>query len=222
MAFDSFGRLVLCEHGDRRVTRLEADGRKTVLVDSYGSKRLNSPNDLVFNTRGDLYLTDPPFGLPALFADPARELEFSGVFRLSVDGTLALLSRDISAPNGIALSPSERTLYISNSDTSQPAWIAFDISDDGSLTNGRVFADTPPWARGKRGARDGMKVDRSGNVFASGPGGIHIFAPDGVHLGSIEVNLPTNVAWGDDGSVLYVTSSTAVFRLQTLTRGSGF
>jgi gluconolactonase len=222
LAFDSAGRLVICEHGDRRITRLERDGRRSVLVDRYDGKRLNSPNDLVFNSRGELFFTDPPYGLPRSFADPGRELDFSGVYRLSTDGRLTLLTRDVSAPNGIALSPSEKTLYLSNSDAARPAWIAYDIAPDGTLMNGRVFAETPAWARGRAGVHDGMKVDRAGNVFASGPGGIHVFAPDGAHLGSIELPAATNLAWGDDGSVLYITTSTALYRIQTLTKGLGF
>lgn len=217
LAFDLAGRLVLCEHGDRRITRLESDGRKTLLVDRYKGKRLNSPNDLVFNSRGDLYFTDPPYGLPRGVDDPGKELDFSGVYRLSVDGTLTLLTQTIGAPNGIALAPSEKTLYISDF-----GWSAFDVDDDGSLSNGRIFADLPAWARTRPGVRDGLKVDRSGNVFATGPGGIHVFAPDGTHLGSIKVDDVTNLAWGDDGSVLYITTGSAVYRIQTHTKGIGF
>jgi gluconolactonase len=223
LAFDLAGRLVLCEHGDRRITRLEPDGRKTVLAHRYDGKRLNSPNDLVFNSKGDLFFTDPPFGLPRAFDDPGKELDFSGVYRLSVAGTLTLLTQKVSAPNGIALSPSGQTLYISNTDTTQAGWMAYDVDDDGTLSNARVFADTPAWAREKRGLRDGLKVDYSGNVFATGPGGIHVFASDGTHLGSIEVDGgASNVGWGDDGSVLYVTSGPRVYRIQTLTKGIGF
>jgi gluconolactonase len=218
LAFDPADRLVLCEHGDRRITRLERDGSRTVLADRYHGKRLNSPNDLVFTAKGELYFTDPPFGLPGLFADATRELDFSGIYRLAVDGTLTLLSREVSGPNGIALSPSGRTLYVSDSNPARPAWLAFDVTENG-LANRRVFADTPAWALSKSGPHDGMTVDRSGNVFASGPGGIHVFAPDGSHLGSIEVHAATNIAWGEDGSVLYITASTAVYRLQTLTTG---
>jgi gluconolactonase len=222
LAFDLEGRLVVCEHGDRRITRIEVDGSKTVLADRYNGKRFNSPNDLVFGSNGDLYFTDPPFGLPGMFADPRRELVFSGVYKLSAAGVLTLLTADIAAPNGIALSPSESILYVSNADPRQPAWFAYDIADDGSLKNRRVFAITPAGARSRSGPHDGMKVDRSGNVFATGPGGLHVFAPDGSHLGSIDVQDATNVAWGDDGTVLYITTRTAVYRLPTLTKGLGF
>lgn len=223
LAFDAAGRLALCEHGDRRIARLEADGRKTTLVDRYKSKRLNSPNDLVFKSNGDLYFTDPPFGLPNAFDDPNKELDFSGVYRLSTDGKLTLLIREIKAPNGIAFSPDEKTLYVSNADPNRAVWMAYDVRDDGTLAKGRVFFDATAWTRTKKGAPDGMKVDRAGNLFAAGPGGIYIFTPDGTHLGSIEMDVATsNVAWGDDGSVLYITASTAIYRIRLGTRGVGF
>ena len=223
LTFDSGDRLVLCEHGDRRIARLEEDGSKTTLADRYEGKRLNSPNDLVFKSNGDLYFTDPPFGLPKAFEDPRKELDFSGVYRLSVGGTLTLLTRDISAPNGIAFSPSEKTLYISNADPNRGVWMAYDVREDGTIANGRVFFDATAWAKTKKGAPDGMKVDREGNLFAAGPGGVHIFAPDGAYLGSIETGVATsNVAWGEDGSVLYITASTAIYRIRLATKGAGF
>jgi gluconolactonase len=214
---------VLCEHGDRRIARLEADGRKTTLADRYEGRRLNSPNDLVFKTNGDLYFTDPPFGLPKAFDDPRKELDFSGVYRLSTRGKLTLLTRDIKAPNGIAFSPDERTLYVSNADPSKAVWMAFDVRDDGTIANGRVFFDATAWTKTKRGVPDGMKVDREGNIFGAGPSGIHVFAPDGTHLGSIETGVATsNAAWGNDGSVLYITASTAVYRVVLTTKGVAF
>jgi gluconolactonase len=223
LALDSEGRLVLCEHGDRRIARLEKDGRKTTLADRYEGKRLNSPNDLVFKSNGDLYFTDPPFGLPKAFDDPARETDFSGVYRLSKSGKLTLLTQELRAPNGIAFSPSERTLYVSNADPARAVWRAFDVRDDGSLGTSRVFFDATSWTRHKKGAPDGMKVDIAGNLFAAGPGGIHVFTPDGRHLGSIETGVATsNCAWGDDGSVLYITADRAILRVQLSTRGIGF
>jgi gluconolactonase len=223
LTFDPEGRLVLCEHGDRRITRLEADGRKTTLADRYEGRRLNSPNDLVFKTNGDLYFTDPPFGLPKAFDDPAKELDFSGVYRLSTGGHLTLLSRDIKAPNGIAFSPDEKTLYVSNADPNAAVWMAYDVRDDGTLANGRAFFDATAWTKTKKGVPDGMKIDKDGNLFAAGPGGIHVFSPDGTHLGSIEMGVATsNAAWGDDGSVLYITASTAIYRIRLATKGVGF
>jgi gluconolactonase len=224
LTFNAAGRLVLCEHGDRRIARLEADGRKTTLVDRYEGKRLNSPNDLVFTSQGDLYFTDPPFGLPRAFDDPGKELPFSGVFRLSRTGRLTLLTTDLKAPNGLAFSPDEKTLYVSNADPDRAVWMAYDVGDDGTLRNGRVFFDATPWVSStKPGLPDGLKVDRDGHLFATGPGGIYVFAPDGTHLGSIETGVPTaNLTWGDDGSVLYVTANTAIYRLKLSTKGAGF
>ncbi len=223
LTFDPAGRLVLCEHGDRRVSRLEADGRRTTLADRYRGKRLNGPNDAVFKSNGDLYFTDPPFGLPGAFDDPRKELDFSGVFRLSPSGALTLLVREIRAPNGIAFSPDEKTLYVSNADPNRAVWLAYDVNDDGTLANGRVFFDATAWTKTKKGVPDGLKVDRDGHLFAAGPGGIHVFAPDGTHLGSIEIGVATsNAAWGDDGSTLYITASTAIYRIKLSAKGAGF
>jgi len=223
LAFDADKRLVLCEHGDRRIARLEADGRKTTLADHYEGKRLNSPNDLVFAANGDLYFTDPPFGLPKGFEDPQRELAWSGVYRLTPGGRLTLLTRELKAPNGIVLSPSGRTLYVSNSDRNHPVWVAYDLEPDGALGGGRIFFDAGAWTRTKKGTPDGMKADAAGNLFAAGPGGVHVFAPDGVHLGSLELDVPaSNVAWGGDGSTLYVTASSAIYRIGLTTRGLRF
>ncbi|MGH7321424.1 MAG: SMP-30/gluconolactonase/LRE family protein [Candidatus Rokuibacteriota bacterium] len=223
LTFDPAGRLVLAEHGDRRIARLEADGRKTTLVDRYDGKRLNSPNDLVFARNGDLYFTDPPFGLPKAFDDPGKELPWSGVYRLSARGDLTLLTRHLRAPNGIALSPDEKTLYVSNADRDRAVWMAYDVRDDGILTHGRVFFDATAQAQTMKGAPDGMKVDREGHLFAAGPGGVYILAPDGTLLGRLETGgVVSNVAWGHDGSVLYLTADTAIYRIHLTTRGTGF
>ena len=223
LTFDSSGRLVLAEHGDRRIARLENDGRKTILADRYAGKRLNSPNDLVFKSNGDLYFTDPPFGLPQAFDDPQKELPFQGVYRLSKEGKLTLLIKDIKAPNGIAFSPDEKKLYVTDVDFNRAAWLVYDVKNDGTLANGRVFADASEWKQAPFSGPDGFKVDREGNVFGARPGGISIFAPDGTHLGSIEIGGPTsNLAWGDDGSVLYVTAGTAIYRIRLSAKGSVF
>lgn len=223
LAFDSAGRLVFCAHGDRRIVRLETDGRRTTLADRYQGKRLNSPNDLVFKSNGDLYFTDPPFGLPKTFDDPAKELAFSGVYRLSTRGKLTLLIRDLKAPNGLAFSLDEKALYISNADPGRAVWMAYDLKGDGTVANGRVFFDATPWTKTRKGLPDGMKVDKEGNIFAAGPGGVYMFAPDGTHLGSIETGVATaNVAWGDDGSVLYIAANTAIYRIALRTKGPGF
>jgi gluconolactonase len=223
LAFDPAGRLVLCEHGDRRIARLEPDGRKTPLADRFQGRRLNSPNDLVFGSTGDLFFTDPPFGLPQTFDDPAKELPFSGVFRLSAGGALTLLTSELSAPNGIALSPSESTLYVSNADRARAVWMAYPLKADGTLGPERVLFDATALARTRPGAPDGMKVDREGHLFAAGPGGVYVLGPDGAHLGSIDLGSATgNVAWGEDGRVLYITAGPALYRVGLTTRGLGF
>jgi gluconolactonase len=223
LAFDAAGRLVLCEHGDRRIARLGPDGRKTTLADRYQGRRLNSPNDLVFRANGDLYFTDPPFGLPETFDDPAKELPFSGVFRLSAAGELTLLTRELPAPNGIALSPSGSTLYVSNAERTRAVWMAYRLRDDGTLGPGAVLFDATALAATRPGSPDGMKVDREGNLFAAGPGGVYVLGPDGAHLGSIEIGSATgNVAWGEDGHALFITAGPVVYRVRLTTRGLGF
>jgi gluconolactonase len=223
LAFDPAGRLVLAEHGDRRIARLEKNGRKTTLVDRYEGKRINSPNDLVFKSNGDLYFTDPPFGLPKSFDDPRKELPFQGVYKFSKDGKLALLTKDIKAPNGIAFSPDEKKLYVSDVNYNRSAWLVYDVKDDGTVTNGRVFADASKWKKPPFFGADGFKLDKEGNLFGARPGGVSVFASDGTHLGSIETGTPTsNVAWGDDGSTLYVTAGTALYRIKLAAKGVGF
>jgi gluconolactonase len=223
LTYDPEGRLVLAEHGDRRIARLESNRRKTTLVDRYQGKKMNSPNDVVFRSNGDLYFTDPPFGLPKSFDDPRKELPFQGVYRYSKDGKLTLLAHDIKAPNGIAFSPDEKRLYVSNADASNAVWMVYDVTPDGGIANGRVLFDATASTKTKKGVPDGMKVDREGNLFAAGPGGIYVIAADGTHLGSIETGVPTgNVAWGETGSSLFITSSTNVYRLKLTTKGAGF
>ncbi len=223
LTFDAQGRLVLAEHGDRRIARLEADGSKTTLASHYHGKRLNSPNDVVFKSNGDLYFTDPPFGLPHTFDDPAKELPHQGVYRLKPGGEPELLVADIKAPNGIAFSPDERTLYLTDVDPQRPAWLAYDVRDDGTLGRGRVLVDAKPWVTPGSGAPDGLKVDRHGNLWGAGPNGVHVFAADGTHLGSVLLGVPTgNLAWGEDGGTLFITADKALYRLRTGTRGARY
>lgn len=223
LTLDAQGRLTLCEHGDRRIARLEKDGGKCTLVDNYEGKRLNSPNDLVYRSNGDLYFTDPPYGLPKNFDDPRRELDFCGVYRLSVDNRVTLLTREMTRPNGIAFSPDERTLYVAQSDPKRAIWMAFPVKDDGTVGQGRVFADVTSLVGKMPGLPDGLKVDQAGNLFATGPGGVLIFAPDGTLLGRIETGQATaNCAWGDDGSTLYITADSYLCRIRTRTKGAGW
>lgn len=222
LTFDEKGRLVLCKHGDRQIARLEADGTLTVLADRYNGHRINSPNDLVFTSNGDLYFTDPPFGLPKAFDDP-NKAPVQGVYRVLRDGKLTLLISDIKAPNGIAFSPDEKTLYVSDVDPKRAAWLAYDVKSDGTVTNGRVFFDATRWRKDPFFGPDGFKIDKDGNLFGARPGGISVFAPDGTHLGDIETGQPTsNVAWGEDGRTLFVAGGSSVYRIRLATKGVGY
>jgi len=217
---DADGRLVLCQHGDRRIVRVERDGSWTTLVDRYDGKRLNSPNDAVFHSSGDLYFTDPPYGLAGPERETLGELGFCGVYRLSKDGKLTLLTKEMTRPNGIAFSPDEKTLYVAQSDPQKAIWMAFDVLADGTIGNGRTFYDATPWQKTLKGLPDGMKVDCRGNLFATGPGGVNVFAPDGTFLGRINPGVPTaNCAFGDDGSTLYITADMFLCRIRTKTKG---
>ncbi|MGH8185570.1 MAG: SMP-30/gluconolactonase/LRE family protein, partial [Steroidobacteraceae bacterium] len=221
LTFDAKGRLVYCRHGERDIARREPDGRISVLVNRFREQRFNSPNDLVHDSKGNLYFTDPHFGLPRGMDDLAKELRFQGVYRLSADGRIDAIVTDLEAPNGVALSPDERTLYVANATKTRPIWMAYTIGEDGAVSHARQFAEASRYvADGKKGVPDGMKVDKQGNVFATGPNGVHIFAPDGARLGRIVTHVPTgNVAWGEDGSVLFIAANHRILRVQTSTRG---
>ena len=220
LTFDNEGRLVFCEHGDRRISRLEKDGTRTTLVDNYNGKRLNSPNDLVYKSNGDLYFTDPPFGLPQTFDDPQKQLSFQGVYRLSRDGKLTLLTTEVKAPNGIAFSPDEKRLYVA--DSARTLWFVFDVKTDGTLSPGRVLFDGTEVSKGRPGVADSLKVDAFGNIFAAAPGGLFVLAPDGALLGRFDLGTATgNCAWGEDGSTLFITSNSSVYRIRLNTKGAG-
>jgi gluconolactonase len=213
LTLDGEGRLVINEHGNRRVTRLERTGKVTVLADRYQGRRLNSPNDLVYRSDGTLYFTDPPFGLPATFDDPAKELPFSGVYRLR-DGQLTLLARELNGPNGIAFSPDERYLYVGNWDLARKVLMRYDVAPDGTLRNGKVFHDFT--SESEPVALDGVKVDLEGNVYVSAPGGVWIVSPAGTALGRIvPPEQGANFAFGDaDGRSLYLTASSGLYRIR--------
>lgn len=224
LALDKDGHLVLCQHGDRRVARLGKDGKFQTLADKYGDKRLNSPNDLVLAANGDWLFTDPPYGLPGQMKDPGKELDFQGVYRLKPDGTVVLLTKEMTRPNGIGLSPDGKTLYVANSDPEKAIWMSFPVKDDGTLGAGKVLFDaTAEVKAGKPGLPDGLKVDQKGNVFATGPDGVYVFAPDGGYLGKIVIgDKNANCGWGDDGSVLYICANDKLVRIKTSTKGLGF
>lgn len=222
LARDSKGNLVLCQHGDRRLARYEG-GKFVTLVDRFEGKRFNSPNDLAFRKNGEIYFTDPPYGLEKLNDSPLKEIPFSGVYRLS-DGKASLVTKDLTFPNGIAFSPDEKILYVAVSDSKAPRIMAYDVKSDGSIGEGRVFFDAKTLSgQGRKGSCDGLKVDKDGNVWATGPGGVLVFSPQGKHLGSILTNQPTgNCCWGDDGSTLYVTANMFLVRVKTQTKGAGW
>jgi gluconolactonase len=223
LTVDSKGHLVLCQHGDRQIGRLEKNGKVTSLARYYNFRRFNSPNDLVYKSNGDLYFTDPPYGLLKNNDDPAKELNFNGVFRLKPNGDVTLLTSELTFPNGIAFSPDEKTLYVAVSDPKKAVWMAYDVKADGTLGQGRVFKDVTDQTKDRKGLPDGMKVDKQGNLWASGPGGILIMTPEGKQLGTLATGVATgNCAWGDDGSTLYITADTFLCRVKTSTKGAGF
>jgi gluconolactonase len=216
MAAGKDGAVLLCQHGNRRIARISKDMQVSTLVDRYQGKRLNSPNDLVFHSDGSLYFTDPPYGLPKADGDPAKELPFNGVYRLA-GGKLQLLVKDLTRPNGIAFSPDYKTLYVANTENKK-LWMRYDVADDGTLKNGRVFADVD--AEKEDGGPDGMKVDAQGNVYGTGPGGVWVFSPEGKHLGTIKPpEIPANCGWGDDGKSLYMTARTGLYRIKLAVAG---
>jgi gluconolactonase len=211
LTLDKESRLIICQHGDRRVVRLEKDKSVTVLADKYQGKRLNSPNDAVYMSDGSLYFTDPPYGL---FDEKAKELDFQGVYRLSTDGNLQLLDKNLTRPNGLAFSPDEKTLYISNSDPDKKIWMAYDVASDRTLARGRTFFDVTQ--EKEEGLPDGMKVDTKGNLYCTGPGGVWIFSPQGKHLGTIKPpEVPANCHWGEsDAKTLYMTARKGLYRIR--------
>jgi gluconolactonase len=222
LTLDHQGRLTLCQHGERRVARVEKDSSITTIADRYDGKRLNSPNDLCYDTKGNLYFTDPPYGLEKRLEDPKKELAFQGVYRVTPDGKISLATNEIKFPNGIALSPDERTLYVAESNPEKPVIWSFRVKEDGTLADKRVFFDAGPMAARKlKGLPDGMKVDNKGNLWATGPGGVLIITPEGKHLGTILTGQATaNCAWGDDGSTLYIMADMYVARVKTKTMGT--
>jgi gluconolactonase len=225
LTIDALDALVMADHGNRQIARVvDSNATKVTLADRYEGKRLNSPNDLVYRSNGDLYFTDPPYGLEGNNRSPLKELPFNGVYRLTPTAKLTLLTRELTFPNGIALSPDERTLYVAVSDPNRPVWMAYDLAEDGTLARGRVLFDATALAkRGLPGLPDGMKVDRQGNLFATGPGGVLVITSDGRHLGTIVTGQPTaNCAFGDDGSTLYITANSQLLRLRLTTKGPGF
>ena len=215
LTLDHDGRVVLCEHGNRRVARIEQDGSRTTVVDRYDGKRLNSPNDIVYHSSGSAFFTDPPYGL----ASPeARELDWNGIYRLDADGTAHLVADGQTRPNGIGLSPDEKTLYVANSDQEARLWMAYPVADDLTLGEGSVHLDLT--ASEDTGVPDGLAVDSRGNIWGSGPGGIVVISPEGDHLGTVRpAEQPANAGFGNDGNTLYMTARTGLYRVRTEVTG---
>jgi gluconolactonase len=213
LTFDRGGRLTINQHGNRRVVRLESDGQLTVLADKFEGKRLNSPNDLVYRSDGTLYFTDPPFGLPKFLNDPRKELPFSGVFIVK-DGKVTLVSKDLTGPNGLAFSPDEKFFYVDNWDDHKKIVMRYEVNPDGTLKNGKLFFDMT--SAGTEDALDGMKIDKAGNLYVSGPGGLWILSAEGKHLGTIiGPKHPHNFTWGDaDGKTLYMCARSGLYRMK--------
>jgi gluconolactonase len=214
LTFDKEGRLLICEHGNHRISRMEKDGKFVVVVDAYNGKRLNSPNDVVVKkSDGAMYFTDPPYGLTDQDKDKKKELPFNGVYRMK-DGKVTLLAKEMTRPNGIAFTPDEKFLYVANSDPAKKLWMKFPVKADGTLGPGKVFYDVTGMTQD--GLPDGMKVDSKGTLFCTGPGGIWVFSPEGKHLGTIQPpETPANCAFGDeDARTLYITARTGLYRVK--------
>jgi gluconolactonase len=216
------GQLIACEHGDRRISKmpLHGLGGKFTLSDNFNGKRFNSPNDLVESKKGDIYFTDPPYGLPQYEKDPSRETDIFGVYKIDKNRKTTLIISDLIRPNGVALSPDEKTLYVAQSD--RKAYImAYPILENGNVGQGKLFFDASYLNKeGLRGAPDGLKVDLDGNVFSSGPGGLIVLNKNGKLIGRVETGQATsNLAWGEDGSTLFITADMYILKLKTLTKG---
>ncbi|HEY3897715.1 MAG TPA: SMP-30/gluconolactonase/LRE family protein [Chthoniobacter sp.] len=224
MTVDAKKHLIICQQGTRRVIRLEDDGKQTPLTDKWEGKHFSSPNDVIVAHNGDIYFTDPPYGLAGLNDDPLKELKFNGVFRVKPSGQLDLTIKDLTYPNGLAFSPDEKILYIAVSDPDLPVIFAYDVQPDGTVANRRLFFDAKKLVTADRvGLPDGIKVDARGNVWCAAAGGVLVVSPEGKHLGTIVTNQQTgNCNWGDDGSTLYICANMFICRVKTLTKGAGW
>jgi gluconolactonase len=224
LMLDSAGRLVCCCHGDRCIKRIEKDGKITILADKFEGKRFNSPNDLVYKSNGDLYFTDPPYGLPLRENDPGKELDWYGVYRLGKDGKITLLTKEMTRPNGIGFSPDEKTLYVAQSDREAAIWKAFPVNADGTLGPSRVLFDATPWVKeGRPGAPDGLAIDKQGHIWATAPGGVYCFTSEGKPLGRLNTGERTaNCKFGDDGKTLFLCADMYICRVKTTVTGTNY
>ena len=220
MIADKDGFVLLCRHTNRDIVRVAKDLSETVYLDKFEGKRFNSPNDLVYKSDGALYFTDPPYGLLKQDEDPAKEIKFNGVYRYA-GGKVVPIIKDLTRPNGLGFSPDEKTLYVANSDEKKKLWMKYDVNKDGTVSNGKVLADVTN--EKEDGLPDGLKLDSLGNLYATGPGGVWVFSPDGKHIGTIKTpETPANCGWGDDGKTLYITANTSVYRIKTAVAGQTY
>ncbi len=214
------GELVLCQHGDRRMAKMNAKLSNPkadfkTLAGIYDGKKLNSPNDAVYDKNGNLYFTDPPYGLEFNMDDSLKELDFQGVYKVDKKGKITLLTKELSRPNGIAFSPDYTKLYIANSDPDKAIWMVYDVDENGLLKNGKLFFDVTDKTKTLKGLPDGMKVHKNGWVFATGPGGVLIFTTEGEHLGTIITGEATdNCAFNPDYSELFITADDYLLRVK--------
>lgn len=222
LIINNLGQLVACEHGDRRVSAMPLDiGGKRTLADNHNGKRFNSPNDVVQKSNGDYYFTDPPYGLPQKENDPTRETGIFGVYRIAKDGKVTLLVKDMTRPNGLAFSPDEKILYVAQSDPEKAIIKALNVKADGTLDGGRIFFDATPMVKqGLSGLPDGLKIDKKGNLFATGPGGVLVISPSGKLLGRIDTKQATANCAFDENGTLYITADMYLCRIKTKTKGA--
>jgi gluconolactonase len=220
LILDNKGRLVLCQCGNRQMAAMNAPLNKPAatyvsLANGYNGKKFNSPNDAVYNSKGELFFTDPPYGLEKGMNDPSKEMPFQGVYKVKTNGEVVLLIDSLTRPNGIAFLPGEKTMLVANSDGAKPNWYAYDIDAEGNLSNGRIFISAAGGDRRLRGLPDGMKVDKNGNVFSAGPGGVWIFDKTGKLLGKILLTeAASNCALSGDEKTLYITNDMQVLRFK--------
>ncbi|TLU99464.1 SMP-30/gluconolactonase/LRE family protein [Dyadobacter luticola] len=225
LIIDSKGRLVSCEHGDRRISAMPLKGGgKITLADKFEGKRFNSPNDVTEHSNGSYYFTDPPYGLSKKHEDNSREIQQFGVYRIAKDGKVTMEITDLTRPNGLAFSPDGKTLYIAQSDPEKAVLMSYPVDANGKIGTGKLLYDATPMVKAeKAGLPDGLKIDKDGNIWTSGPGGLLVLTPAGKLLGRIEMGeLTSNCAWGDDGSTLYLTVDSYICRIKTGTKGAGW
>ncbi|MFL5808032.1 MAG: SMP-30/gluconolactonase/LRE family protein [Flavisolibacter sp.] len=220
LLLDKQGRLVLCQHGDRRMARMEAPLDRpqpnfVTLADKYQGKRISSPNDATYNSKGELFFTDPPYGLPGRDdKDPTKEIKWNGIYKVKKNGEVVLLIDSLARPNGIAFFPDGKKLLVANSDPQKPNWYVYDVNGD-RLTNGKIFYSAADYDKKLPGLPDGLKIDKKGNVYAAGPGGIHFFNSRGILLGMLKLpDATSNVALSADEKTIYITNHMQVLRLK--------